>query len=109
MKTITVHVDGSSIKLDSNYNPKDLFPGIQEPVQLEFVTSNEWRNRVKVAAFWSVSGREYSPRVLEDGKTCLVPEEALRGAVFKIQLFGKANKEKISTTKCSVYLKGGRP
>lgn len=108
MKNLKLFVDGNNLKLDSSYTPRDLFPGMKEPVRLEFTFPIEWKNRVKVAAFWSVMGKEFPPQVLEDGKTCLVPPEALQGAVFKVQILGKKNGEKASTTKCTVYLKGGR-
>ena len=81
---------------------------MKEPVRLEFIFPPEWINRVKVAAFWSVMGREFPPQVLIDGKTCLVPTEALQGNMFKVQILGKQNGEKTSTTKCAIYLKGGR-
>ncbi len=108
MKNLKLFVEGDNLKLDSGYNPRDLFPGMKESVRLEFDFPPDWKNRVKVAAFWSVMGKEFPPQIIEDGKTCLVPTEALQGAVFKVQILGKKNGEKASTTKCTVYLKGGR-
>lgn len=108
MKNIKLTVDGSIIRCGPACDFSGLFPGIQEPVRLEFDFSPEWKNRVKVAAFWSMLGKEYPPRALEDGKSCIVPVEALQNAAFKVQILGKQNGEKVSTTKCTVYLKGGR-
>ena len=107
MKTVKLIVNGNNIKVDPSCNLSDLFPRMTEPVRLEFTLSPEWKNRVKVAAFWSMLGQEYPPRALNDGKSCIVPAEVLQRAAFRVQLLGKYNGEKVETTKCTIHLKGG--
>lgn len=107
MKHIKLVVDGNVLKHPPNFTVDGLFPGMQEPVRLEFAFSPEWKSRVKVAAFYSLLGKEHTPQVLEDGKSCIVPVEALKTAAFQVQILGKGNGEKASTTKCTVFLKGG--
>lgn len=108
MKNLKFTVDGENIKPEPTCDFSGLFPGMTEPVRLEFDCSSEWKNRIKVAAFWSLMGKEYTPRALEDGKSCIVPPEALKNAAFRVQILGKLNGEKASTTKCTIYLKGGK-
>lgn len=108
MRHLKLVVDGNVIKYSPAFSVDGLFPGMQEPVHLEFAFSPEWESRVKVAAFYSVMGKEYPPQALKDGKSCVVPAEALKTAAFKVQILGKHNGEKASTTKCTVYLKGGK-
>lgn len=108
MQTIKFHVSGANIEPVSARTPIKLFPGMTEPVRLEFTFSAEWEKRVKVAAFWSMMGNEYPPQPLQDGKSCIVPVEALQKAAFKVQILGKANGEKASTNRYTIYLKGGK-
>lgn len=109
MKVLKFIVNENTLETDFGNNSTGLYPGIKETILIEFSFSPEWKNRVKVAAFWSVTGREYPPQHLTDGRSCLVPPEALQGATFKVQILGKSNGEKFVTNKCSVRLKGGRP
>lgn len=108
MKNLKLLVDGSVIKFTPTCNFKGLFPGMTEPLQLDFDFSPEWESGAKVAAFWSMSGKEYSPQILKGGKSCKVPVEALQRDAFKVQILGSMNGERTSTTKCTIYLEGGR-
>ena len=108
MKNLKFKVDGNRVTVDPACNSGDLLPRMTEPVRLEFTFSPEWERRVKVAAFWSMTGWEYPPQVLSDGKSCIVPVEALRNEAFRVQIIGKQNGEKSSTSKYTVFLKGDR-
>lgn len=108
MKTVKLIVNGDYIKVDPSCNLSGLFPGMEEQVCLEFACSSEWKDLVKVVAFWSLMGEEYPPRALEDGKSCIVPSEALKNTAFRVQIFGKLNGKRSSTTKCTIHLKGGK-
>lgn len=107
MKNLKLIVHGGAIRPDPACDYSGLFPGMKEPVRIEFAFPAEWRNGVKVAAFWSMLGKEYPPRALHDGKSCVVPPEALCNAAFRVQIFGKLNGEKVSTAKYTIHLKGG--
>lgn len=108
MQILKFHVSGANVEQVAARTPVKLFPGMTEPVRLEFTFSPEWENRVKVAAFWSMIGNEYTPQPLQDGKSCIVPVEALQRAAFKVQILGKRNGEKASTNRHTIYLKGGK-
>ena len=106
MKNLKFNVSGDKITPDPTCDFSGLYPRMTEPVRLEFSFSPEWEGGVKVAAFWSVMGREYPPRVIEDDMSCIVPPEALQNEIFKVQILGKHNGKKTSTFKRAVYLKG---
>ena len=88
MRTLRFIVDNVTIKQDPSCDFTGLFPGKNEEVRAEFVLSSEWNNTIKVAAFWSMLDKEYEPCKLVDN-SCVIPEEALERAAFKIQLIGK--------------------
>ena len=106
MKNLKFNVSGDRITPDPKCDFSGLYPRMTEPVRLEFSFSPEWKNMVKVAAFWSAMGREYSPRVIKDDLSCIVPTEALQNEVFRVQILGKQNGKKTSTSKHTVFLKG---
>lgn len=108
MQVLRFSVKGADITPEPIRTPAVLYPGMTEPVRLEFTFSPEWKGTTKVAAFWSILGNEYPPKVLKDGKSCIVPFEALQRAAFKVQIMAKQNGEIHSTGKCTVYLKGGK-
>lgn len=108
MRTLKFVVDGRSVRPDSSCDFTGLFPGTETDVRAEFTFSPEWQSGVKVAAFWSMLGSEYPPRALKDGKSCMIPSEALKRAAFKVQILGKHNGITVSTDKLTVYQKGGK-
>lgn len=107
-RTLKFIVDGLIIKLDPNCDFSGLVPGSEGYLQAEFSFSHEWNGSAKVAAFYSQMGREYPPQVLEDGKTCAIPAEALQRRVFMVRVFGKKHGQKLITNKVSVSQDGGR-
>lgn len=108
MQTLRFSVKGADIAHEQIRTPSTLYPGMTEPVKLEFTFSPEWKSIPKVVAFWSMLGNEYPPQILKDGKTCIVPAEALQRAAFKVQIMGKQDGKTRSTGKCTIYLKGGK-
>lgn len=108
MRTLKFIVDGQIIKQDPNCDFSGLVPGTEEYLRAEFDFSPEWRGCTKVAAFYSIMGKEYPAQVLEDGKTCTIPEEALRRRVFKVQVLGKSGDLKITTNKLAISQNGGK-
>lgn len=108
MKTLRLQVRDQILDYAPNFSVDGLYPGIQEPVQLEFDFSEPWKSMAKVAAFYSPLGNEYPPSLIKDGKSCIVPPKALAKTSFKVQILGKGDGKPVSTTKCIVYLKGGK-
>ena len=107
MKTLKFVVDGQVIKQDPSCDFSGLVPGTEQYLRAEFRFSSEWNGYIKVATFWSALGKEYPPQELKDGKTCMIPTEALKKRVFKVQVIGGNNKIKISTNKVKVIQNGG--
>lgn len=106
MRTLRFLVDNQTITPDPECDFEGLFPGAEEQLQAEFVFSPEWKNTIKVAAFWSIMDSELPPQVLE-GDRCIIPVEASIKPVFKIQVLGKRSRVTLSTNKLKVYQKGG--
>lgn len=108
MRTLKFIVDGQIVKLDPNCDFSNLVPGTSEYLKAEFSFSPEWDGRVKVAAFWSVLGKEYPPQLLKDGRECIIPEEALKRRKFKVQVIGKKDGSKLTTNRVEVNQNGGK-
>ena len=109
MRTLRFVVDGQIIMQDPGCDFTNLVPGSGGYLQAEFLFSKDWDGYVKVASFWSVMGREYEPQVLTDGKTCMIPAEALAKRVFKIAVVGKKiDGSYIKTNRVEVIQNGGK-
>lgn len=107
MRTLRFIVDDQIIRQDPNCDFSNLVPGTEGYVQAEFTFSPEWVDTVKVVGFYSMMGHEYSPQVLKDGKTCMIPSEALKRRSFKIRVIGKRGEFKILTNKMVINQTGG--
>lgn len=108
MRTLKFNVDGSVLKPDPSCDFANLVPGSNEVVVAEFKFSSEWAGVRKVAAFYSVLGREYTPQILQDGVRCFIPTHALERRSFKIQIMGIINGKKVQTNKLAVSQDGGK-
>lgn len=108
MRTLRFIVDGQIIKQDPNCDFSNLVPGTEGYLQAEFSFTPEWDGCVKVAGFNSVMGVEYEPQILKDGKSCLIPTEALERRAFKVRVLGKRNGFRIKTGKVTVNQNGGK-
>lgn len=108
MRTLKFIVNGQLIEKDPKCNFEGLVPGSTGYLQAEFSFSNEWKGFAKAASFRSVLGNEYPPQMLKDGKTCIIPEEALKKRWFFIKIHGLKNDEMLVTNKVSVVLSGRR-
>ena len=107
MRVLKFIVNKQLIELDPNCDFSGLVPGTEGYLKAEFSFSPEWQNCTKVVSFWSMTGREYSPQILNDGKTCIIPTEALRAKKFRIQVIGKKKDFKLTTNKVTVSQDGG--
>lgn len=108
MRILKFIVDNQIIRADPTCDFSGLVPGTKGYLRAEFSFSPEWRGCTKVAAFWSMMGREYPPQILEDGKSCLIPEEALKRRTFKVQVIGKNSEVQLTTNKAVVNQDGGK-
>lgn len=107
MRVLKFIVDGQIIKQDPECDFNGLVPGSEGYLKAEFSFSPEWKNNAKVASFWSLMGKEYPPQELKDGKTCMIPVEALAKRVFKVGVMGKRLGVTITTNKVAVKQNGG--
>lgn len=109
MRTLRFVVDGQIIMQDPGCDFTNLVPGSNNYLQAEFLFSKDWDGYVRVAEFGSALGKEYEPQMLEDGKTCMIPAEALMKRVFKVRIIGKNTAGSyIRTNKVEVIQNGGK-
>ena len=106
MRVLKFLVEGQIIRPDPSCDFSGLVPGTQGYLQAEFEFSKEWKGCLKVAEFHCL-GNECPPQVLEDGKNCIIPAEALVGRNFSIKIWGKRNGFKITTDTVRVSQNGG--
>lgn len=104
MRTLKFIVKGQTIHPDPRCDFSGLIPGTGGYLQAEFNFSKEWVSTPKVVAFFSRLGNEYPPRALKDGRTCMIPEEALQKRFFKVQVLGQNG---LVTNKLEIDQKGG--
>lgn len=108
MRTLKFIVQNQIIEKDPDCDFNDLVPGTEGYLQASFSFSPEWNDCVKVAAFYSQMGTEYEPQILRDGKTCMIPSEALKRRIFKIQVIGQNSSKRLTTNRLAVNQNGGR-
>lgn len=104
MRTLKFIVEGQAIKCDPACDFSGLVPGATQQIRAEFTFSKEWTSVAKVAAFYSRLGTEYEPQALNDGRSCVIPIEALKKRMFKIQILGKNG---LITNKLEIEQEGG--
>ena len=99
-------VNNQTVSEDPACDFSNLIPGSHGYLVADFEFSKEWDGLNKVVAFSSPLGREYPPRVLADGRTCVIPFEALEKRSFKIQVIGKLGDVVLRTNKVTVKQNG---
>ena len=114
MRTLKFIVDGQVIRQDPDCDFNNLVPDTEGYLKAEFKLSKEWDDYVKVASFWSAMGKEYMPQVLNSRNIvnncycCIIPKEALKKRVFKVQIVGRYGGITIKTNKVAVSQNGGK-
>lgn len=108
MRTIKFVVKGQIISLDPECDISDLVPGTSGYLKAKFSFSPEWSGMKKVAAFFSNLGREYTPQLIEKDQTCIIPVEALKNSIIKVQVIGQSNNRNLTTNKVKLYQRGGK-
>ena len=107
MRTLKFIVNSQIIERDPTGAFSGLIPGTTRYLQAEFSFSSEWNGTARVAGFASVF-KEFPATILEDGKTCMIPAEALVGKRFKVYVVGKKDNLKLTTNKVEVIQNGGK-
>lgn len=107
MRTLNFIVEGQTIRQDPDCDFTNLIPGSSGYLRAKFKFSNEWDKTTRVVAFYSNLGREYLPQVLANDMSCVIPPEALRKSVFKVQVIGRKNELMLRTNRVVVHQKGG--
>ena len=108
MRTLRFIVKGQIIEQDPNCSFENIVPGTRAYLKAKFLFDSDWDDFAKVAAFYDVMGREYTPQLLKEGNACLIPTEALRNRVFKVQVLGRKGDETLTTNKVEVHQNGGK-
>lgn len=106
MRTLKFIVDGQILTKDPGCDFENLVPGSEGYLQAEFTFSQEWKDCTKVVKF-HYRDNEYPPQSLDDGKSCMIPNEATAGRAFYITVLGKRGSFKITTNDVGVVQKGG--
>ena len=107
MRTLKFIVSGQIVKPDPSCDICNLVPGGEECVKLDFEFSKDWRGYAKGVEFTSAMGKEFPPKLLSDGKSCIVPTEALARRIFKIRVIGIQGDKKLVTNKLAIKQNGG--
>jgi len=107
MRVLSFIVDKQIIKPDPECDFSGLVRGTSGYLKAKFSFSPEWKSAVKVVGFFNNAGQEYEPQVLKDGKTCIIPAEALKNRVFKLHVLGKRGKLIMTTDPIRVIQDGG--
>lgn len=108
MRTLKFIVDKQIITADTKCDFTRLVPGTKDYLKVEFSFSPEWNGFTKVVGFWSAMGKEYSPQLLADGKSCVIPSDAARRREFKLQVLGKKGELTQITNKVTIIQNGDR-
>ena len=106
MRTLKFIVDRQIISQDPECDFDNIVPGTVGYLKAEFSFSSEWDDTIKVVAFYK-NGKECPPKVLKNGKSCIIPEEALTNRRFAIRVIGKNERTKLTTNKIEVVQNGG--
>lgn len=107
MRTLNFIVKDQIITKDPNCDFGGLVPGTNDYIRAHFSFSPEWDKYGKVATFWSMLGKEYTPQIIMNG-TCKIPTEALKKMRFKVQVSGIKDGSIIKTNKVTVCQDGGK-
>ena len=108
MRILRFVVKDQILEKDPDCNFEGLVPGSQKYIKAKFSFSPEWDGYTKVVSFRSMLGKEYSPQVLQDGYSCIIPSEALVRRAFKVQVLGKKGATTLTTNKFTVEQKGDK-
>lgn len=101
MRTLKFSVDGQRLRKRIDCDFSGLVAGSVGYLRAEFEFSDDWAGCKKAASFW-IEDQEYAVR-LDSNDSCIIPSEALSGALFKVSVVGIRSDYKISTTRTRVH------
>lgn len=108
MRKLKFVVDDLSIKQDRTCSFHGLFPGPDQWIEAEFTFSKIWDGVPKVAAFYSMMDKEFTPQIINEDNRCVIPSEALKLPAFKMQILGNKRGKIMTTNTMTIYQKGGK-
>ena len=88
VRTLKFIVDKQIINPNPDCDFSGIIPVTEGYLRAEFSFSSECDGCTKVAAFFSYFGKESPPQILEAGKSCVFPSEALARRNFYVQIIG---------------------
>ena len=105
-RILRFNVNGQKITKDPSCDFSGLIPGTSGYIKAEFIFSKEWDGCAKVVGFRS-GNNEYDPKILQDGRFCVIDEEVLMRSMFYIYVVGKKRDFRIKTNEILVKQDGG--
>jgi hypothetical protein len=110
MRTLKFLINNNTLAQDPAASFDGLFPAPNQEIRAEFHCTEDWANTniPKVAAFYSMLGKEYPPQIIDEGNRCMIPPEALTLPAFKLQILGNIRGKIMTTNILTVYQKGGK-
>ena len=107
MRVLRFNVNGQIITKSPNCDFDNIVPGSSGYLKAEFTFSSEWQGFIKAASFFR-NGKKCPAVLLNDGKSCVIPAEALTGRRFSISITGKNKKDvRMTTNTVEVVQNGG--
>lgn len=100
MRILQFVADGQRLKKQTDCDFSGLVAGSEGYLRAKFTFSDEWLGCKKAASFW-VGSQEYA-KLLDDDNSCVIPAEALIGALFEVSVVGAKPNYKISSTRTKV-------
>jgi len=108
LRTLKFIVDELIVKKDPKCDFSNIVPGTEGYLKAEFSFTPEWDGTLKVVEFRR-NFTECEPKVLVDGKSCIIPAEALISKAFKLRVLGKGKDDmKLTTNYVVVEQNGGK-
>lgn len=105
MRTLRFLVNGQNLKKDPACDFSFIVPGSSGYLFAEFVFSNEWSDKLKVAEFRKRPDSECFPKKIIRGK-CEIPKEILDESMWCVKVVGKKNNILLPTNIISVRQAG---
>lgn len=106
IRTLKFIINGQILEKDPNCDFSYLVPGTANYLKAEFDFSPEWDGYKKVVEF-SRFNTEYPPRVLTDGKSCMIPVEVTEQEAFRIRILGGKDDKNLATNSIIIVQNGG--
>lgn len=107
MRNLQFVVDNQVITKDPDCDFSNLVIGTSGYVRASFKFSDEWDGFRKVVEF-SSGRKEYSPQILGDNESCIIPGEVLKRPIFNIRVLGKRQDIILRTNTVQVRQRGGK-